>query len=149
MALATGRTIYAASEGERFNADTELHVVECFSCHVTYAIPESFYQAARKHNERANPSNYWQICCPFGHSWHYTGLNREQKLERQLEGQRDETARVRAERDQAKASAAAQKGVATKLKKRAAAGLCPHCNRHFKDLERHVKGQHPRTTPHE
>jgi hypothetical protein len=31
----------------------------------------------------------------------------------------------------------------TRIKKRVAAGVCPCCNRSFKDLARHMAGQHP------
>lgn len=141
---------YPASEGERFSGCSELRVVECFTCHVTYAIPESFYRAARKHNKAKDPDNYWSICCPFGHQWHYTGLNREQQLERDLQRQRDHAGWLASQRDQLRSSLTAQRGAATRarnerdrLKQRAAAGVCPCCNRTFKQLARHMKGQHP------
>src|SRR3954447_15075796 len=103
MALGTGRKIYSASEGKRFNADTTLDVVDCPTCHVTYAIPESFHRAALHHNSQASPVNYWEVCCPFGHSWHYTGLNEEQRLRQHLEGSRNRAARLTARLDQSEA----------------------------------------------
>lgn len=38
---------------------------------------------------------------------------------------------------------AAQKGVTTRIKNRIANGVCPCCQRTFKNLARHMKGQHP------
>lgn len=38
---------------------------------------------------------------------------------------------------------AAQKGVVTKLKKRAAAGTCPCCQRSFSNMTTHIRKQHP------
>jgi hypothetical protein len=35
------------------------------------------------------------------------------------------------------------KGQLTKARNRAKAGLCPCCNRHFTNVERHVKSKHP------
>lgn len=145
--------VYKAQEGEQFNADTTLHVVDCPSCHVTYAIPQTFYEAAREHNSAANPNNYWAVCCPFGHSWHYTGLNQEQRLKQNLKWEREHAARMAAQRDQARADAHAQKSAKTRFKnqrdrerKRAAAGVCPCCNRTFKQLARHMENQHPHFT---
>lgn len=42
-----------------------------------------------------------------------------------------------------KARTNAYKGNVTKLKKRASAGLCPCCNRHFTNLQRHIASKHP------
>lgn len=142
--------VYAASEGQRFNVDTALRVVDCPTCHVTYAIPESFYKAARTHNARVEPRNHWTVCCPFGHSWHYTGLSEEQRLRERLDAERAHAGRLASERDQAQASARAEKAAKTRFRnqrdrerKRVAAGVCPVCNRTFKALARHMQGQHP------
>jgi hypothetical protein len=51
---------------------------------------------------------------------------------------------MRADRNQAKRSLAAQKGVTTRIKRRVANGVCPCCKRTFQDLARHMAGQHPR-----
>lgn len=39
------------------------------------------------------------------------------------------------------------KGHATRITKRAKAGICPCCNRHFTALERHMATKHPEFTP--
>lgn len=39
------------------------------------------------------------------------------------------------------------KGHAAKITKRAKAGVCPCCNRHFTALERHMATKHPEFTP--
>lgn len=134
----SGHTFTAATGGT-VETYTELIARCCSKCAVVYAIPVRKYEKGR-----ADKAGWY---CPNGHWQVPVGKTPEQKLREQLNGQFDETARLRAERDQAKASAAAQKGVATKLKKRVHAGLCPHCNRHFKDLERHCKNQHPEAPP--
>lgn len=142
MAMRIGNTIHNAADRDLITADTTLVVKECCVCGITYAYPNTLDDYALEHSSKA-PGKTASISCPAGHSWHYTGENREQKLERQLERERNEAARQRAMRDQAEASARAHKGHATRLRKRAQAGLCPHCNRHFKDLERHCRSQHP------
>jgi hypothetical protein len=146
------KTVYEASEGQRFSADTQLNVVECPTCHVTYAIPASFHRAARKYNSAANPSNYWEVCCPFGHSWHYTGLDEEQRLRRRLEASRESAGFHAARADQAEASARGQKAAATRARNerdrilyKVRAGVCPvkGCGRSFKNVRRHIASQHP------
>jgi hypothetical protein len=110
----------------------KLTVVHC-TCGIPYAIPEALYNQAHERGK--------SIYCPVGHAWHYTEST-EQKLKRE----REKTARVQAQLDQAEASLVAQKGVATKLRKkvaRAENGVCPHCNRSFVNLQRHVKTKHP------
>lgn len=147
------KTVYAREQGQRFNGDASLTVVVCPSCHVTYAIPTSFDRAAREHNSGHNPRNCWNVCCPFGHSWHYTGLNPEQELRRQLERERDRRAQAVARADQAEASRRSQKSAATRarnerdrIKNRVVHGVCPACNRSFKQLRRHMNRMHPEYT---
>lgn len=38
----------------------------------------------------------------------------------------------------------AQKAAKTRLRKRIEHGVCPHCKRHFENVERHVKSKHPK-----
>ena len=82
--------------------------------------------------------------CPNGHSLSYKGTRH--KLERDLKTAKDRAARERALRDQAEASLRATKGVVTKQRKRlerVANGVCPCCNRSFRDLKRHMQTKHP------
>lgn len=133
-------TVYAVSEGKKFSADTTLEVVECYSCKMLYAIPASLKRAAI-----AWPGNQprgWTLCCPLGHEWHYTGLNLEQKLRN--ERQRREATQALLDHEQR--SHAATRGHVTRKKKqlaRVANGVCPCCNRHFTNLERHMTTKHP------
>lgn len=130
------RTQYAVSEGKKFADCANLVVVSCYSCHMRYAIPESLHNAARAwpgDRERG-----WKLCCPLGHEWWYTGRN----LVELAEEARNDAARARAARDQARASAAAYKGVATRVKRRVANGVCPCCGRTFQQLARHMSAKH-------
>lgn len=141
-------TVYAASEGRRFAADTTLVVVSCHTCGVTYAIPESFNNSAKRW--RGDKPNGWAICCPFGHVWHYVGeteLEREKRLRRLAN---DRSGRLSSQLDQTKATLRAEKAAKTRIrnerdriKNRVANGVCPCCNRTFKQLVRHMKTQHP------
>jgi hypothetical protein len=143
-------TVYSAREGERFSADTTLTVVSCSTCHMTYAIPESLYKSAVKWHGDRTDGRGWKLCCPLGHTWWYIGESEGDRAKRLLKSERDYAARLAAERDQAKASLHGQKIRASRFKndrdrerKRAAAGVCPCCNRSFQNLARHMTGQHP------
>lgn len=154
-ALGRPGTVYAASEGDKFNADSTLTVVNCATCHITYAIPESLEQSAIAHP--GDTDRGWKLCCPLGHTWWYVGKTEADKVRDQLkreraeaEWQRGRAGRMAAERDQALASAKAQKAAKTRIKnsrererQRVAAGVCPECNRTFQNLARHMQGQHP------
>lgn len=146
--MARPTTVYAASQGKRFAADTTLIVVQCYSRGCTYAIPESFDRSARRYH--GGEASGWWICCPFGHTWGYTGETKEESLQRHLDNARDEAARTRARLDQTEASlrgtrtrAARTTKELKRTKDRVKNGVCPCCNRTFAQLQRHMKRQHP------
>lgn len=136
-------TIKSPSVGRFYTTNAELVVVDCCKCYIRFAIPAELDRHACEYSSAAHPRNYVSITCPAGHKWHYTGRNEEQELARKLKDQRDRAGRLAHERDQAKASAAAHKGHNTRIRKRIANGICPCCNRTFKDVARHMKSQHP------
>lgn len=111
----------------------------CGGCGVTWGLARSFVE-----QRRADGKTWY---CPNGHHWHFTlGKSTAEKLREE----REETARLRARLDQERAHARALKGVVTKTKKRLVAteqrvanGVCPCCNRSFKQLQRHMKAKHP------
>lgn len=113
-----------------------LVIEECCNCHVTFAMPADFQRQCRD----AGPA--MAFYCPAGHGQHYTVSE-----VRQLKDRLDRAeARARAARDQADAaerSRRAYKGQLTKARKRIGNGTCPCCNRHFANVERHMRGQHP------
>lgn len=102
--------------------------------------------------------------CVHGHLRHYpAGPTEEDKLREQLDAERrkrqsaeqniamyaDEAreARERAEKERHRANG--YKGHATRITKRAKAGVCPCCNRSFENLRRHMATKHPTFTPME
>lgn len=120
----------------------------CWKCGVEYTLPPALYHAAKA---RSNISFF----CPYGHEAHYPdGETEEQKLRRERDRLQQQMARVADEAHQNlelarfhERSAAAYKGQVTKLKKRAKAGVCPCCSRHFANLERHMASKHPDMDP--
>lgn len=124
----------------------ELTILSCW-CGIEHAVPTTLrtYQL----NERDAGRSYG-IYCPLGHQHVPSGETRAQKLERELQFERNRLASARASHDQTRAALrdtekrlSAQKGVTTRIKNRVKAGVCPCCNRTFANLAAHMKGQHP------
>ena len=140
--------VYNKTEGDKFNADTTLVTVVCFTCGITYAIPASLDRSARKYN--GDSPNGWWLCCPLGHTWGYVGQTEEEKLRERLQAERDRAGRLASQRDQLQASLRGTRANAARTRKelktvktRVAAGTCPCCGRTFQQLARHMKSKHP------
>jgi len=93
--------------------------------------------------------------CPWGHSQVFTlGETEEQKLRREVNNLKQNKAYLEDRRREAEAEAEHQKhrangykGHATRISRRVKAGVCPCCNRTFKQLALHMARQHPQFTP--
>lgn len=138
-------TVYAVKEGAKFAGDTTLVVVECNSCHITYAIPQSLKASMLEWRGDRADCRGWKTTCPMGHTWWYVGeseLDRERRLRKNAEASRQATRDLLKHEER---SHAATRGHLTRAKRRAHAGVCPveGCKRHFKDLERHIESKHP------
>lgn len=120
----------------------------CASCGTPFAMEKHLNNQVRK-----NGNTFY---CPNGHQNWY-GESEADKLRKQLaqeakKRERLETEAKRYERwyreeqaikEKAQKRLAATQGVVTRMKNRLANGVCPCCNRHFTNLERHMKSQHP------
>lgn len=107
-------------------------------CGVAFALNDTF--VAHRRDDRKS----WY--CPNGHSQWFPGETASDKAQR-LAGQLDmeRTRRQQAERA-ADYAVRSRKAVSTRLKKvkhRVGHGVCPCCNRTFKQLAAHMKNQHP------
>jgi hypothetical protein len=112
-------------------------VVEECHCGIKHAIPSQLQQQARDTGKT--------VYCPLGHSWIYTETM-QQKLDRERAERQKAELRERATRDLLRAeerSHRTTRGHVTRQKRRAAAGVCACCHRTFKDVERHMRSQHP------
>ena len=137
----------AALSGCKVEITTELHVINCGECGGTYALSKKYVKKKQEHG------GFWT--CPYCKcGWVYSKEASEvEKLERQLAKQREATEyqrlckeEVTGERDYFEKSRNGMKGALRKEQKkldRVKNGVCPCCNRHFKNLERHMTGQHP------
>lgn len=119
----------------------ELVVLRCW-CGIQHAVPKSLRDVQmRQHNDGRRDVQV--IHCPLGHAHVPKGETASERLERQLARERAAHDQTRADRDYKERRRRAEKAAKTRLKNRAAAGLCPCCNRTFQNLARHMKGQHP------
>ncbi len=140
--------VHSVADGQKFAADQTLEAHTCPACGILHAVPARLIQAARDYP--MNQPNGWTLHCPMGHSWGFPGETKEQVLRRELDWERRRSGNLAAQRDQARAEARGQKSAKTRFKndrdrdrQRIAAGVCPCCNRSFKNLARHMAGQHP------
>ena len=122
----------------------KLTVLDCANCGIVFGVSTELEKRLRE-----NGATFY---CPNGHSNYFSESAVEKakreadELRRALAIQEAATKRERVRRDNAEKSLRATKGHVTRLRKRAQAGLCPYCNRHFEALERHVHSKHPGCT---
>jgi hypothetical protein len=120
------------------------NVGACIQCKCEVWIPDALYDAAKA-------SSKISFHCAYGHPMIFReGESEEDRLRRELQRAQqrlaekdDAIAATREERDAAERRASAARGQVTKLKNRAAKGVCPCCSRHFTNLERHMTTKHP------
>jgi ABC-type phosphate transport system auxiliary subunit len=115
-----------------------LTVTSCW-CGIHFAIPSNLYQWMQRDSDHS-------CRCPMGHTMVFSDTQKEE-LERARAALADAQRRAQATRDLLHAeerSHTATKGHLTRVKKRVHRGVCPHCNRHFADLERHMGSKHPK-----
>jgi hypothetical protein len=111
-----------------------LTVLDCGACHISFAIPRDMLTA-----RQADGRDFW---CPNGCKIHYfetENAKLKAKLEREQRWRKDAETSARAAYDQAQAA----EGHVTRIKRRVGNGVCPCCNRHFANVERHMNSQHP------
>lgn len=110
-------------------------------CGIVYGIDSEYADALRR-----KAGGYY---CPNGHylSWAESDADRERrradKAEKNAAYWREDARREARMAQEARNRERAQKAAKTRLKNRIKNGVCPCCNRHFANLERHIKGQHP------
>lgn len=140
--------------GMTVTVEQKLVTETCCNCGMLFAMTEEYVR--RRRNAPGS-----KFHCPDGHPQHYTGKSEAAKLREQLEEERrlreraqqniamwqDDARSAREEAEHQRHRANGYKGHATKITKRAKAGVCPCCNRTFAQLARHMATQHPTFTP--
>ena len=113
------------------------HEVElCITCGIAYTVPEIVC------NEQRRNGGYHY--CPNGHQQGWGKGNTEfDKLRRERDRAVQEQARLEQEAREAEQRALKAEAATKRLKKRAAAGVCPCCHRTVSQMQKHMATKHP------
>lgn len=104
-------------------------------------LPDDLYTAA-KHSDKVS------FYCAYGHEMNFCqGENEETKLRRERDRLKQDAGRLNDELAAQRKRAEDAERVNRKLKTRAAAGVCPCCNRTFLNMQRHMRSKHPNVVP--
>ena len=122
-------------------APVKFTAFDCANCGVPFAVTEDFEERRRKDGKG--------FYCPNGHS-NVFGETEADKVRKELAQAQE---RLAAEKGWSQhlteslhseqRSHSATKGQLTKTRKRIQGGVCPDCNRHFTNVERHMATKHP------
>lgn len=104
---------------------------ECITCGVMFAMPSEFQERLRE--------NHNSFYCPNGHKMYYSGKSESEKLRDELRRKEQELADTAIEKRRLENKITE---VNRKLN-RVHNGVCPCCNRSFKNLKRHMATKHP------
>ena len=115
-----------------------LTVKDCHKCGIVFGMPESF------DNRKYETGESW--FCPNGHEAVYTTSEATKQRERAEQVERELTRARQALDEEAREHRTTEASRRTLLK-RARNGICPHCNRSFYKLARHVQTKHPDAEP--
>lgn len=118
------------------NATVALEVIQsCPKCGMAFGAPVLFIAERRR--------DHGDFYCPAGHVMTFPQESDVERLQRRLRWSEQAEMERRRQLTLTEASLRATKGVVTKLRKRAASGLCPCCSRSFTNLRRHMASKHP------
>jgi len=127
---------------ETITIGTELKVIQCGECGGIYALNKRYV------DKKWEDGGYWT--CPYcKNGWGY-GESEMDRLKKKLsKANNDSTflsnrlAREKASHEQTQMSLRGHKAAKTRIINRISKGVCPCCNRYFKDLHKHIENQHP------
>lgn len=135
----------AITNGTRVAFSSSLKVVNCYACAGTYAMSSQFLDT------RTYDGKGWT--CPYCKAPTIYGTSEKDELKKQLARQKESTTYQRREKEKylqqrntLERSRNGMKGVLVREQKKLARvrrGVCPCCNRHFKNVQRHMDSQHP------
>lgn len=119
---------------------SELVVLTCW-CGMPHAVPGELRRHQMRQHE--NGQDVVSIYCPLGHGHVPSGKSKIDTVREQREAAKARAQAIQDQLDSEKRAHAATKGTLTKTKRRVTNGVCPCCNRHFVNVERHMKTKHP------
>ena len=123
------------AEPARIWKELKFETETCVTCGVIFGVGGDF----RRWRLKDHNSYY----CPNGHSQCYTGETPEQKLQKQLDAANREVLTAKGDADWQRKLREKSDRKLKKLTKRIEAGVCPHCQRTFENVARHMQTKHP------
>lgn len=115
---------------------TETYNVHCCSsCGVAYAISDAYDDRRREDH-----ATFW---CPNGHGQSYSQKTEAEKQRERADRLQQQLKRRESDLQSERNSHRSTRGELTKVKKRVSHGVCPCCNRTFKQVDAHMKRMHP------
>ena len=123
------------------NVVTQLVHMECGECGAVFGITNAKYWRCKDNGE--------DFYCPNGHCRIFTKskvATLQRKLATTTRRAENYEKRLRNEEkghEYTQRRLSATKGVVTRARRRVGKGVCPCCNRHFKNLEGHMTTKHP------
>jgi hypothetical protein len=108
--------------------------VACYNCGIVFGVPDSYMV-----NRKEDHQNFW---CPNGHVQRFVSESDAEKYKRLYDA---EAQKMLPLRERLAAEERAHQRTVKRLRrveKRAAAGVCPCCNRTFQQLARHMESKH-------
>lgn len=119
-------------------------VVSCYTCGVRFAITSELYR-------RVVTDAAGSIFCPACGSstcWKKSEAQKQiEQLEAKLKWEMENSERRLSEKNKVEAELRAAQLTHSKIKKRISSGVCPCCNRTFKQLAAHMSNKHPEFKP--
>lgn len=106
---------------------------ECYKCGVLWGVTRALQRECRDRGR--------EFFCPNGHGQVY-GKPKVKELEEQLAAEQRKAAFERQRREAAERESTARLGQLTKLRRRIERGVCPHCQRTFTNVARHMQTKH-------
>lgn len=119
---------------QSISLEVTLELRICPVCGISYGVPQWWIDDKK--------NSHQTFYCPNGHARYYPGKSELETAREQLENAQCELGKERSRRRAAEKDLDGALATITKLNKRAMAGVCPHCHRHFANVERHMKSKH-------
>lgn len=127
-----------------FQVAEELSVLHCPSCGMLYAAPTAWRAKLLEQHDRGEAVSW---CCPAGHSIVFSTESELDRVRRERDRLKQDTARLECEALDFHRRAIAAESEVERQKTRSAAGVCPCCHRTFRQLALHMKTKHPVAAP--
>ncbi len=118
----------------------ELEAKSCPSCGLVYGVPKDWMAAKSRQHDRGEDVRWF---CPNGHETVFAREAESVVLKRERDQLKQDNARMEEAVQVALRQAQEAKRVLKVQTRRTVAGVCPCCNRTFRQLATHMRHMHP------